>query len=488
MSNGTTYKRCGCYHTETRRRIGQQCPKLRRGNSWNPHHGTWYLQIDLPPTIDGRRRIVRLGGYGNQTDADTRLAAIREALTVADASDPTEQAQVADIIEAACKARHPVPSAAQIRQLLHLDRTGTSLPTTAEFLTEWLAGRKALRAGTRRTYESHLARYLIPYLGNVRIDKLRANHISAMFDAIAERSNLAAELRASADPVERRRANGMYVIKTATMHRVRATLRTALNAAARERLIETNPAIHVELPSMKRPKALVWTDERVKRWRRTGQTPSPVMVWTPAQTGAFLDHTHDVDDRLYALYHLVAYRGLRRGEACGLHWADVDLAGKTIAVRWQLTQLGWETHLTAPKTDSSDAVVALDAETATILTAHRRRQHRERIATGPDWDDTGLVFTTPTGAKLHPANVTDHFRELTQQADLPPIRLHDLRHGAATLALAAGVDMKAVQAMLRHSSITITADTYTSVLPELAHDAAERAAAIVPRRDRRRAS
>jgi len=85
---------------------------------------------------------------------------------------------------------------------------------------------------------------------------------------------------------------------------------------------------------------------------------------------------------------------------------------------------------------------------------------------------------------VHPADVTDHFQDLARQAGLPPIRLHDLRHGAATLALAAGVDMKTVQAMLRHSSITITADTYTSVLPELARGAAEKTAAIVPRRVR----
>lgn len=69
-----------------------------------------------------------------------------------------------------------------------------------------------------------------------------------------------------------------------------------------------------------------------------------------------------------------------------------------------------------------------------------------------------------------------------EAAGLPPIRLHDLRYGAATLALAAGVDMKAVSAMLRHSSITITADTYTSVLPQVARAAADATARMVPRK------
>lgn len=91
------------------------------------------------------------------------------------------------------------------------------------------------------------------------------------------------------------------------------------------------------------------------------------------------------------------------------------------------------------------------------------------------------MFTEPDGSPLHPADVTDHFRELAEQAGLPPIRLDDLRHGAATLALAVGVEMKVVQEMLRHSSITVTGDLYTSVLPEVALAAADATASIIPR-------
>jgi Phage integrase family len=95
--------------------------------------------------------------------------------------------------------------------------------------------------------------------------------------------------------------------------------------------------------------------------------------------------------------------------------------------------------------------------------------------------ETGLVFTQEDGSRLHPADVTELFAFLVEQAGLPPIRLHDLRHGAATLALAAGVDMKVVQAMLRHASISTTSDLYTNVLPEVARDAAEKTALIIPR-------
>jgi site-specific recombinase XerD len=125
--------------------------------------------------------------------------------------------------------------------------------------------------------------------------------------------------------------------------------------------------------------------------------------------------------------------------------------------------------------------VALDADTVLILRAHRKRQDAEREAAGIKWVESGLVFTQEDGKPLHPADVTEHFKFLVRQAGLPPIRLHDLRHGAATIALAAGVEMKVVQHVLRHASITTTSDLYTNVLPELAHAAAEATARMIPR-------
>ncbi len=117
-----------------------------------------------------------------------------------------------------------------------------------------------------------------------------------------------------------------------------------------------------------------------------------------------------------------------------------------------------------------------------MLRAHKARQAAERLAWGPAWVESGLVFAREDGSALHPEFVTRHFEMLARHAGLPPIRLHDLRHGAATLALAGGADLKTVSEMLGHSSITITADTYASVLPEVARRAAEGAARLVPRR------
>jgi integrase-like protein len=125
--------------------------------------------------------------------------------------------------------------------------------------------------------------------------------------------------------------------------------------------------------------------------------------------------------------------------------------------------------------------VSLDNDTTDVFRAHRARQHRVRRALGKAWVDSGLVFTGTDGSPLHPATISTRFRELITDAGLPPVRLHDLRHGAATLTLATGADLKVVQDLLGHSSITITADTYAHVLPELARETAEAAARIVPR-------
>ncbi len=481
---GNTFKRCGCRDPQTGTRLGRRCPQLRvPGGRWSRSHGTWFWQIDLPPTAGGGRRTLRNGPCATQTEAEAVLVTIRAALAVPDPADHHALVKVGDLIAALVKADEAIPGPDGVRRLLNLDITPTDLPTMGEFLERWLTGRRTIKAGTRRSYESHIRLHLSPHLGELRVDRLRAAHIEAMFDAITTRNKNLQECRASPDPVVRASAHGGRVVGVSTQHRILATLRKALNdAILRDKILHHNEALLVELPSAKRPRALVWTDQRVTSWRRSGVVPGPVMVWTPTQTGTFLDHT--ATDPLYALYHLVVFTGLRRGEACGVHWDDLDLAGRSLTVRWQVVQHGWATMVDTPKTDDSQATIALDQETVRVLRAHRTRQHRQRLAAGPAWVDSGLVFTTPTGGRLHPADVTDHFHHLATQAGLPPVRLHDLRHGAATMALAAGVDMKVISGRLRHSDPHFTAATYAHILPDLAHQAAEATAAMVPRTTR----
>jgi integrase len=253
-------------------------------------------------------------------------------------------------------------------------------------------------------------------------------------------------------------------------------LRAAFNAAIREGLITVNPALEVELPQIRPVRALVWSDERIEAWRRDGPR-AVVSVWTSAQTSAFLRSIRR--HRLYALFHLLALTGLRRGEACGLRWPDLDQKRATLAVSRQVQRHGGHLVESTPKSAAGSRTIALDHTTLTALRQHRHRQDQERRAAGRAWREGGWMFTYRDGRPVAPDRLTRMFAVLVRDSGLPPIRLHDLRHGAAGLALAAGGELKTVSAMLGHASIQTTADTYTKVLPETAHDAAEHTAAML---------
>jgi len=313
--------------------------------------------------------------------------------------------------------------------------------TVGAYLEDWLAGKGALRPTTVRSYRAHLDRYLLPHLGHLRLSELRTVDVERMYAAIAKGNT------------GRERPVG-----PATMRRIHATLQSAMNTAVKRRAVAFNPAAHVELAAAPRPR---------------------VTVWSPEQVGAFLDHS--AADRLSALYHLIATMGLRRGEAVGVRWQDVDLSRGTLAVEQQIVQLGYATAVGLPKTKSGVRVVSLDDQTVEALRTHHAEQVSERLAWGEAWVESGLVFTREDGAQLHPEYVSRHFARLTASAGLPPIRLHDLRHTSASLGLAAGESLVEVQRRLGHSSITITADTYTHVSPAVAQSSSAKRAAIIPR-------
>lgn len=179
-------------------------------------------------------------------------------------------------------------------------------------------------------------------------------------------------------------------------------------------------------------------------------------------------------------WHLIAFRGLRRGEACGQPWSETNLDTHSLTVSSQLVQDGWGIEASDPKTDSGYRVVALDDDTVDVLKRYRERQGQDREKWGTAWVETGHVFTQEDGSWLHPGKVTDLFERLVAASGLPPIRLHDLRHGAATLMLAAGIDIKIVSDTLGHSDTRITRDIYQSVLPHVGKNAAEATAKLVP--------
>jgi len=285
---GCVYRRCGCVDPVTGRQLGGRCPRLAGGR-----HGSWYVRLELPAALDGRRRI-RRGGYPSRRAA------------------------------AAVPARLRAPQAGD---------AGGRMLTVGDWLAHWLVSRTSPAASTVRGYAAHVRLYLAPCLGQVLLADLSAAHVQAMFTAITRQHQ---ELGSP--------------VSAATLSRIRATLRAALNAAVRRGLIAGNPASRAELPRARRPRAVVWTPARVEHWQRTGERPA-VAVWTAVQTAQFL---HAIaGHRLYAAFHLIALRGLRRGEAAGLRWCDVDLDGKTAVISQQLQQYDGRLEVCPPKTPHS---------------------------------------------------------------------------------------------------------------------------------------
>ncbi len=515
--NGSTYKRCRCRDT-TGRELGAGCPSLhRKDGTWNPRHGQWYFRLDVPTVHGAPRKVMKRGGYATQAEAEGLRQKIDQLLAIPEPGPAGDQARrdLLTAIEKALKARTDLPDYDEMRRRYATGQAINATMTVGEWLDDWLAGRRNIRKSTRRSYEAHVRLYLRPHLGHLPIDRLRVVHIAAMFDAIDADNEFIRAARASGDAKQRAAVKGRRIVSPATKQRIRATLRAALNRAIKqEQVITVNHAAFVELESGKRPKARMWTDEHVAAWRENRarrhaaeaeleaarergddaavagltaeiddlddtERPSPVMVWTPEQTGQFLDFISG--DRLYPLYHLIAYRGPRRGEACGVRWTDLNRAAGHLTIAEQLVQLGWAVEAGEPKSDAGGRVIALDKLTLAVLDAWRKRQIAERLAWGSAWVNSGRIFTHEDGSEWHPAEVTKHFNDLVEAAGLPPIRLHDLRHGAATMALEAEVDIKVVQELLGHSTSVLTRDTYTSVSPRLAREAAERTAAMVPR-------
>jgi integrase len=404
---GSVYKRCGCRVDGTRKRRGHTCPGLRQRG-----HGSWYYALDIPPYPGNRRRRIRRGGFPSRTAAEEALRQLQSPRP----DDPTPRAL-----------------------------------TTGQWLRIWLAGRVSLCPSTLRCYSSHINDYLQPHLGAIPLRDLDTRHLQRMFTLI----------------LRGRTASGQPVTP-ATLKRIHATIRASLNAAVRERLIGDNPARYVELPPARRPHAVVWTDDQIREWQRTGVRPV-VAIWTAAQTAQFLYSI--TDHRLYAAYHLIALCGLRRGEAAGLRWCDLDLDNRIAVINSQSKRIGGMIVQGPPKTEASRRTIALDHTTVAALRRHRHQQQAELAARGVDGG--GYAFTNIAGQPISPDRLSINFTKLIAASGLPPVRLHDLRHGAASLALQAGADLKVVQDQLGHSSIVLTADTYITVVPEVARKTAE---------------
>jgi integrase len=171
---------------------------------------------------------------------------------------------------------------------------------------------------------------------------------------------------------------------------------------------------------------------------RLPRVPRPKLTtWTPEELRRFLESA--AGDRLVALYLLLATTGLRRGEAVGLPWSSVNVDAGTLAVRQAMLSIRYRTELGEPKTRHGERVVALDPVTIEVLAAVREQQRGDAVLLGRGWTNTGLVFTRADGSAWHPEYVSRHFEALIQRAGVRKIRLHDLRHTHASMALVRSV-------------------------------------------------
>jgi integrase len=451
------YRSCSCRAPESGRPFptrkpkkkgddDKRCPLLAKSSS----HGAWFARFEAPPGADGKRRQLRVGPYA--TEREARDAVVEALGKVSDGK--------------------------------HVDDRKTTL---GEYLDRWLEWKRdTLKPSTFASYAEGVELYFRPGLGHIRLVDLRADDVKALYAAMrkisraedGDRSELLRRLVAArarwhvpaGDPRAGQRVEeriSTRPLADARIRRMHAVLRAALNDAE---TLPVNPAAAVKFGKARKVKPLLWTGARTERWQDTGEVPAKVMVWTPAQCGQFLDEIEA--RRLYALFHLAAYWGLRRGELAGLAWSDVDLRTRRVHIRGDV------------KSEDSDRELIIDQGTADVLGAWRKVQLAERLAWGPAWTDTGLCFTREDGTPVRPGWISERFGTLAARAGLPPVRFHDLRHGAASMQLAAGTPMKVVSEMLGHATYAFTADVYTSVSEELAESAATAIAAFVPRKNR----
>ncbi|HJR45296.1 MAG TPA: tyrosine-type recombinase/integrase [Actinomycetota bacterium] len=309
--------------------------------------------------------------------------------------------------------------------------------TLAEFLrAEWLpAIRSTVRPATYFNYVSHVESHVVPRLGDLALTELDGRTINRFY------SQLLSEGR-------RDRQGGLAA---STVRRLHAALHKALKDAVRWGYLSTNPVDAADPPKL-----------RV-------EGPREMTTWSPEQLRAFLEFARG--DRFYPLWFVLATTGMRRGEALGLRWCDVDLRAGHLAVRQNLVEAGRALRVSSPKTARGRRVVAIDRRTCEVLEEHR--------ACSPDADASDLVFGCFFDRAVSPTLVTKRFRDLAQEAGLPRIRLHDLRHTHATLALEAGVHPKIVSERLGHSTVSLTLDVYSHAVPHMQRDAADAIARVL---------
>jgi len=352
----------------------------------------------------------------------------RRAIKGGFATQKEAQAAMNKVISAVEECRYVAPSTLNLRDYL---------------LKEWLPAIKAtIRPTTYSSYAMLAEQHIVPSLGSTKLQRLTPAAINALYGRLLESG----------------RVKGEGGLSVSSVRRVHAVLHRALRDAVRWGYLTASPVDGADPP-------------------KQNGTHAERPVWNREQLLAFLDSL--ADDRLFALWRLLAMTGARRGEALGLRWEDLDIEAGTITIRRSLGVIDGEILLSDPKTKRGMRTIALDPLTLEALKAHAARQADERQEWDDAWVDSGYIFTRENGSSLHPYAVSAMFRRHSRAAALPEIPLHSLRHSYATLAISSGVNPRIVSARLGHSTVALTLDIYSHVLPQADAEAASQIAALL---------
>lgn len=337
---------------------------------------------------------------------------------------------------------------AQAALITSMDK-GTYVAQTKEnvatFLARWLETRRSdLKPTTNASYEQLIRTHVVPKLGGLRLQDLTPQALNAFYAGMLSSGRMTG-------------AGG--ALSTRTVRYVHTIIRAALKDAVRERALALNVADFA-----KPPRSL---------------STREMTVWNAVELRAFLAHVRD--DRHYSMWLLAATTGMRRGELAGLRWKDVDLDRAYLAVTQTVVLVRGTVTISTPKTKASRRAIALDEASVVALRAHRQRQLEARMVAEPGTYDfsSDLVFPAPDGRPVHPESIANTFIALTKVAGLPVIRLHDLRHTYASIALVAGVHPKIVAERLGHSDVKVTLSVYSHLLPGVQEAAAEHVASMI---------
>lgn len=486
------YKACSCRDPETKRLLGKKCPDLGKKG-----HGGWYSRYEAPKSADGKRRQPRIGPYDTERECKVELGKV-----LGTAANP--------------KAH---------------DERKTTLGEYLERRYTWRKSEaetgEGLKKSTLDAERETIDLYGKPGLGHIKVVDLTDEHFRELYAAMRkinrpeEQGDQSEILRRLKDARATRGGKRLHSrpIGESRIRRVHAVLHGVLTDASKlSKIRPDNPADGVWRSKggkrkQGRAKPLLWTAERVEAWEKSGNVPAKVMVWTSDQTGAFLDFAEASGERLYPAFHLTAHYGPRRGEVVGAEEKDLSLERK----RLHVLQAQSDDELDDTKTESGYRQIPLDDGTLAVLRAWRKHKLEERLAWGETYQDAGRVFCYEDGSALKVEYLSSRFRilleryanirgkakegwpaeriarkyrtteaavEVALRLTLPPIRFHDLRHGAATMLLAAGVPIKFVSEILGHASVSFTMDIYAVVAEEMAEDATRRIAAFIPRQNR----